>query len=166
MTDFAQKHIFFILFPMLLFYIQIFLYAIIQHNAIDLLLCWIIILTIQHNNKTVLIGSILYLSIMSYLETNIFGISLLYTMPLIILYNYLDEILQIKKIIPYVLLIVAYSIQYLLIWHTQQIIIPINQILEKYAIHCLLLCIANYAFKMVENICTHGIITSEYIKKN
>ena len=105
MTQSQIKNIFFVLLSCLLFFLDITLFALMQHHDIYLLLCMFIALIAHHPQNRALVTPLFLLSAMSYLEINIFGWCLVYIIPTILFENYLDQHLRIKSIIPYFLLI-------------------------------------------------------------
>ena len=117
MTQPQIKNIFFVVTSCLLFFLEIMLFALLQRNEIYLLLCFFIALIIESPQKRTLVMPLFLMSMMSYLEMNIFGWCLVYIMPTIMLANYLDQHLRIKIIIPYCLLAFALCLKMSLMWY-------------------------------------------------
>lgn len=104
MTQRSINTIFFIIASCCLFFIDIVIFACMQQHQIDLLFCCIIVLSSHAWQKRFLAVPLLLLSMLSYLDTNIFGWALLYNIPTIILADYFDQHLHVKWIIPYLTL--------------------------------------------------------------
>jgi len=123
MTQYQIKNIFFICLTFFLFFADIALFALFQQHLLLILNCFVILLLINHYPRCFLMTPILLLALLSYLDDNIFGSSLIYVVPTVFLANYLHEHLQIKSIIPYILLITTIIIkkQSLILMHISHI---------------------------------------------
>ena len=117
MTQSQIKNIFFVLLSCLLFFLELILFAVMQQYEIYLLLCFFIALIVQQPQHRTLVAPLCLMSMMSYLEMNIFGWCLVYIMPTMMLANYLDQHLRIKVIIPYLLITAALCIKMSLGWY-------------------------------------------------
>ena len=107
MTQSQIKHIFFIITSCLLFLLDLALFSLLQHHSLHLLLCFFITLICQHPSNRLLVAPLLLLSLISYLDYEIFGWCLVYLVPTMALARFLDKQLRVKLIIPYLLLIFA-----------------------------------------------------------
>src|SRR3990167_8419594 len=123
MTQSQIKNIFFVLISCLLFFLELILFAIMQQYEIYLLLSFFIALITQQPQHRSLIVPLGLMSMMSYLEMNIFGWCLVYIMPTMMLANYLDQHLRVKVIIPYLLMIAALLVKMGLGWYMHDITI-------------------------------------------
>ena len=125
MTQPQIKNIFFALASCILFFAEIMLFALMQQYTIYPLLCFFIILLVQHTKPHTLVTPLLLMSILSYLDVNIFGWCLVYSIPTIIFANYLDQHLRVKIIIPYLLLTFALYLKIFVAWYGHHIIISL-----------------------------------------
>ncbi|MBV8660727.1 MAG: hypothetical protein JO129_01105 [Candidatus Dependentiae bacterium] len=123
MTQPQIKNIFFVVISSLLFFLEIMLFALLQRYEIYPLFCFFIALLVQSPQKRTLVMPLFLMSLLSYLEINIFGWCLVYIIPTILLANYLDQHLRIKIIIPYCLLIFALCLKMILMWNMDGITI-------------------------------------------
>jgi hypothetical protein len=116
MTQPQIKNIFFVVISCFLFLIEIILFALLQQYDFYLLLCFFITLVIQMRQKRALAAPLFLMSMLSYLEMNIFGWCLVYIMPTMMFANYLDQHLRVKTIIPYTLLTFALCLKMIIAW--------------------------------------------------
>ena len=125
MTQPQIKNIFLILTSCLLFFAEIMLFAVAREYNFYLLLCFFITLLVQVPQKRTFVTPLFLMCILSYLEMNIFGWSLVYILPTIIFANYLDQHVRIKVIIPYLVLTFALCFKMLTAWYMHDINISI-----------------------------------------
>jgi len=125
MTQPQIKNIFLILTSCMLFFVEIMLFALLREYNFYLLLCFFITLLIQAPQKRTLVTPLFLMCILSYLEMNIFGWSLVYIVPTIIFANYLDQHLRVKVIIPYLLITFAVCLKMISAWYMHGITISI-----------------------------------------
>ncbi len=137
MTQSFIKNIFFILISSFIFFIDITLFACMHQHYIDLLFCFFIAIIACNSKKSLFIIPLLFMSLFSYLDTNIFGWSLTYSLPIIIIADYLDQHLHVKWIIPYLLITTGIILKNLL-W-AKTILITIN--LYKILLHMIIVSI-------------------------
>lgn len=130
MTQLQIKNIFILVSSCIFFFIDIMLFAFMQQHQCDLLLCFFIMLIITHRKKRTLIVPLFLLSIISYLDFNIFGWSLIYIMPTMMLAYYLDQNLRVKIIIPFLLLITSLSLKILIAWYTHEVSMSLQTIIQ------------------------------------
>lgn len=112
MTQPSIKNIFFVATSCLLFFIDLMFFACMHQHQVHLLFCFFIILIVIQSQKRSLIAPLVLLSIFSYLDNNIFGWSLVYIIPTMILAQYFDQHLHVKWIIPYLLLTAGLFIKF------------------------------------------------------
>ncbi len=117
MTQPQIKNIFLILTSCMLFFVEIMLFALLREYNFYLLLCFFIALLIQAPQKRTLVAPLFLMCILSYLEMNIFGWSLVYIVPTILFANYLDQHLRVKVIIPYLLITFAVCLKMISAWY-------------------------------------------------
>ena len=132
MTQSQIKNIFFIIVACLLFFVDLMFFALLQRHEVYSLLCFLIILIISKPQNRSLLVPLLLLSMMSYLEMNIFGWCFVYIVPTMFFANYLDQHLRVKIIIPYLVLTFALCTKIFLAWYMHGIAIsflPITQII-------------------------------------
>ena len=125
MTQPQIKNICLILTSCLLFFAEIMLFAVAREYNFYLLLCFFITLLVQVPQKRTFVTPLFLMCILSYLEMNIFGWSLVYILPTIIFANYLDQHVRIKVIIPYLVLTFALCFKMLTAWYMHDINISI-----------------------------------------
>jgi hypothetical protein len=125
MTQPQIKNIFLILTSCLLFFVEIMLFALAREYIFYLVLCFFIALLLQAPQKRTLVTPLFLMCMLSYLEMNIFGWSLVYILPTIIFANYLDQHVRIKIIIPYLVLTFALCFKMLTAWYMHGITISI-----------------------------------------
>ncbi len=125
MTQPQIKNIFLILTSCLLFFVEIMLFALAREYNFYLLLCFFIALLLQAPQKRTLVMPLFLMCMLSYLEMNIFGWSLVYIVPTIIFANYLDQHVRIKIIIPYLVLTFALCFKMLTAWYMHGITISV-----------------------------------------
>lgn len=111
MTQSQIKNRFFILISCLLFFTEISFFSLLHQHILYPLLCFFIIILYRYSATRLLVIPIFLLSLLSYLDHNIFGWNLIYIMPIIFLSKFFYEHLQVKYIIPYLLLIISIVIQ-------------------------------------------------------
>ena len=121
MTQPQIKNIFFAIASCILFFAEIMLCALMQRYEVYLLLCFFIVLLVQRPQKRTLVIPLFLMSILSYLDINIFGWCIVYIMPTIIFSNYLDQHLRVKTIIPYLLITFAVCLKMILAWFMHSI---------------------------------------------
>jgi hypothetical protein len=85
-----------------------------RQHQIDLLFCFLIALVVGKPQKRSLIMPLLLMSIYSYLDANIFGWSMVYILPTIMLADYFDQHLHVKWIIPYLMLTAGIGMKFAL----------------------------------------------------
>lgn len=160
MTQLQIKNIFLIILSCLLFFVELFLFALMQQHQIYLLLIFFIAVVVQHPQKRTLLVPLLSLSVMSYLDIHVFGWCLVYLMPTMVLANYLDQHLRIKIIIPYMLLIFALVLSMVLgcIWY--DIAITLYKATETIGYNILILTL----FLHIGSFFEQKIETSSYFK--
>ena len=141
MTQPFIKNIFFLATSCLLFFIDLIFFASMQQHQIDLLFCFFIVLLITKLKKRYLIWMLFLLSIFSYLDTNIFGWSLLYLIPIIALQDFLDQHLHVKWIIPYSLLTAGLILKFALCLYTKAIALSWVHATEILVYNCICLII-------------------------
>jgi hypothetical protein len=112
MTQPFIKNIFFITVSCILFFLELVFFAGMQQHQFQFLFCFFIILIDKQQQKRFYVAPILLLSILSYLDTNIFGWSLSYVLATMMLADYFDQHLHIKWIIPYLLLTAGLFMQF------------------------------------------------------
>lgn len=117
MTQPQIKNIFLILTSCLLFFVEIMLFALAREYNFYLLLCFFIALLLQAPQKRTLVIPLFLMCMLSYLEMNIFGWSLVYIVPTILFANYLDQHVRIKIIIPYLVLTFALCFKMVTAWY-------------------------------------------------
>ncbi|MGZ6254989.1 MAG: hypothetical protein ACXWL5_03310 [Candidatus Chromulinivorax sp.] len=121
MTEQHLKNIYFFTLTCILFFCDILFFGLLNSNKIYSLLClFIIIISKPHQHRTLLMP-ILLLSILSYLQVNIFGFAIIYLMPTMLIGYFLDQHLQAKFIIPYFLLMYALNLQRVINFYLQSI---------------------------------------------
>lgn len=116
MTQPQIKNIFFAIVSCILFFAEIMLFAIMRRYEVYFLLCFFIILLVQRPQRRTLVMPLFLMSLVSYLDINIFGWCFVYVVPTIIFANYLDQHLRVKIIIPYLLLTFALCLKMILAW--------------------------------------------------
>ncbi len=121
MTQSQIKNIFFALLSCILFFADLMIFALLQRHQIYVLLCFFIVLIVAKAQHRALIIPLFLLSIMSYLETNIFGWCLVYIMPTMLFANYLDQHLRVKVIIPYLLITFTLCTKIILAWYMHDV---------------------------------------------
>lgn len=107
MTQSQIKNRFFLIAPFILFFLELAFFSILQSHVIYLLLCFFILSINIYPSTRLSLLPIFLMSIISYLDYNIFGWSLIYIMPTMALAAYLEKKIQFKIIIPYILLLNA-----------------------------------------------------------
>ncbi|AXK60555.1 hypothetical protein [Candidatus Chromulinivorax destructor] len=107
MTQSQIKNRFFLIVPFILFFLELAFFSILQTHIMYLLLCFFIVSINIYPSTRLSLLPIFLMSIISYLDYNIFGWSLIYIMPTMALAMYLEKQIQLKIIIPYILLINA-----------------------------------------------------------
>lgn len=107
MTQSQIKNRFFLIVPFILFLLELAFFSILQTHIMYLLLCFFIVSINIYPSTRLSLLPIFLMSIISYLDYNIFGWSLIYIMPTMALAMYLEKQIQLKIIIPYILLINA-----------------------------------------------------------
>lgn len=107
MTQSQIKNRFFLIVPFILFFLESAFFSILQTHIMYLLLCFFIVSINIYPSTRLSLLPIFLMSIISYLDYNIFGWSLIYIMPTMALAMYLEKQIQLKIIIPYILLINA-----------------------------------------------------------
>ncbi len=135
MTQQQIKNSFFICLSILIFIVDLSLFAILQQHLLLLLHCFIVLLMAHQYQNRIIFPPLFLLSLLSYLDTNIFGSCLIYMLPTLFLAKYFKEHLQNKTVIPYLLLITSFIIKY---WTLNFIKIP--QLSWQ---HCLMFMIYN-----------------------
>lgn len=123
MTQSQIKNRFFLIAPFILFFLELAFFSILQTHIIYLVLCFFIVSLNIYPSTRLLLLPIFLMSIISYLDYNIFGWSLIYIMPTIALGAYLEKQIQLKIIIPYILFLHALFLKisiacYILLTHT------------------------------------------------
>lgn len=152
MTHSQIKNIFFTLCACLLFFIELSTYATLHRYDFYFQLCFFILLLTNHAQRRTLLAPLLFMSILSYLEVNIFGWSLVYCIPTITIAHFLDQHLRIKIIIPYALLICSFALKLVLGWYLHGIAVSWLHILQ----------IITYNTSII----TIGLAMSSYLEKN
>ena len=104
MTQSQIKNRFFIAVSFILFWIELSMFFLLHKHVLHLLLCFFITIINKHVPTRLLIIPLFLMSLVSYLDYNIFGWSLIYLMPIMLLSKYLDTRVLVKTIIPYILL--------------------------------------------------------------
>lgn len=120
MTDSQIKNIIFIIIAFFLFFIEICLFSLCKSHIFLPTVCMII--TLLSNSYTInnLIFPLFFASLLSYLDTQIAGFSLIYLVPTLLYAKFLDEHLYVKKIIPYLLLLTTLIVHaYAISWITK-----------------------------------------------
>lgn len=107
MTQSQIKNRFFLIVPFILFFLELAFFSILQTHIMYLLLCFFIVSINIYPSTRLSLLPIFLMSIISYLDYNIFGWSLIYIMPTMAFAMYLEKQIQLKIIIPYILLINA-----------------------------------------------------------
>ena len=107
MTQSQIKNIFFALISSIFFLLDLMLFAIMQQHQIYLLLSFFIVFIIQSSQHRTVVAPLFLLSLLSYLDINIFGWCLVYILPTILFAHYLNQNLRMKYIISYILLFTA-----------------------------------------------------------
>lgn len=107
MTQSQIKNRFFLIAPCLLFFMELAIFFLLQSHVIYLLLCFFIASINIYPSTRFSLLPIFLMSLISYLDYNIFGWSLIYLMPTMLLSRYLEKQIQLKIIIPYILLVSA-----------------------------------------------------------
>jgi|GEM_PF-1507160 len=148
MTPSQIKNTCFVLFFIFIFFVELALFAILHTHTFYPLLCFFILLTNKNSSTRVLVSAIFLISLISYLDYNIFGWSLIYIIPIIILAKYFNKQLHIKFIIPYVLLIIGLIIKIVFEYYLLSIHILFQQNLYMlfYNTTLLFCCISIYNF--------------------
>ena len=130
MTQPFIKNIFFIFVVLFCFFFDMLTFSIMQKHALDLLFCLFITLLMHEEKKRYLVLPLGFLCLMSYLETNIFGWSLIYALPTIFLFKYFDQHLRAKWIIPYLLMNIAMFIKIIVNYYMLHIFIEPTTLLQ------------------------------------
>lgn len=107
MTQSQIKNRFFLIAPCLLFFAELALFSILHSHLLFILLCFFIASMNIYPSTRFSLLPIFLMSLISYLDYNIFGWSLIYVMPIMMLALYLEKQIQLKIIIPYLLLVSA-----------------------------------------------------------
>lgn len=121
MTQPQIKNIFFVAISCILFFVEILLFALMQQYNFYLLLCFFIALLTQMPQKRTLVAPLFLMSMLSYLEMNIFGWCLVYIMPTIMFTIYLDQHVRVKVVIPYLALTFALCLKMIAAWYMHSI---------------------------------------------
>lgn len=111
MTQSQIKNTFFIALFILIFFIELALFAILQKHIIYPLLCFFIPIINQRPSTRLIAIAIFLMALTSYLDYNIFGWNLIYIIPIMIVSRYFDKQFHVKFVIPYILLLIALFIK-------------------------------------------------------
>ena len=154
MTEQHLKNIYFFTLACILFFFDIVFFGLCNSNKIYSLLClFIIIISKSHQHRTLLMP-ILLLSILSYLQVNMFGFAIIYLIPTMLIAYFLDQHLQAKFIIPYFLLGYALSLQRVIYFYLESIktsyLFLSTTILYNICLIFILIMITNYFEKKSE----------------
>lgn len=141
MTESQIKNIFFAIISCLLFFCDIILFASMQSCKIHLLLCFFITLINKPYQNRTIVFPLLLLSIFSYLQINIFGWSLTYVIPSMLVTHYLQQHLHVKNVIPYTVLIFALTLQNLLNFYLHAIATSYQNFAYTVAYNCIFITV-------------------------
>lgn len=97
------KNSLFICLSIFIFFIDLALFGFLHHHTLLLLHSFIILLIVDTNKNQFLLFPLFLLCLLSYLDTNMFGSCLIYIIPTLFLTKYVQEQIQIKVIIPYLI---------------------------------------------------------------
>lgn len=111
MTQSQIKNTFFIALFILIFFIELALFAILQKHIFYPLLCFFIPIINLRPSTRLTAAAIFLMALTSYVDYNIFGWNLVYIIPVMILARYFDKQFYVKFVIPYVLLLIAFVIK-------------------------------------------------------
>lgn len=117
------KNIFFFIASWILFFAEMTGYGFMQKYDIYFLLCFFITLTIYNTQKRTIVAPLFLMSVLSYVEMNIFGWCLVYIVPTIMFANYLLQNVRIKIVIPYLLLTFALCLKIIVAYYLHDITI-------------------------------------------
>ena len=151
MTQPFIKNIFFISVSCILFFLDLVFFACMQQHQVDVLFCFFILLIVAKPQKRSLIMPLLLMSIFSYLDVNIFGWSLVYIVPTIMLSDYFDQHLHVKWIIPYLLLTAGLCMKFELNFCMQNIAISSMHATEIIVYNTIALAMLTIIKKWLEN---------------
>jgi len=105
MTQSQIKNRFFLIVPCSLFCIELGMFSLLESHILYPILCFFIISINVYPSTRLLLIPIFFMSLLSYLDYNIFGWSLIYILPIMLLAQYLQKQIHVKIIIPYILLV-------------------------------------------------------------
>lgn len=120
MTQHQIKNSIFVSCSVLIFLLDIVIFAYCRQHIFLLLHCFVIMCISYHHRANRIAIPIFLLCIISYLDYDRFGLPLMYIVPIFLLSKYLDEYVQVKTIIPYALISSSLILQCIIVQNLYQ----------------------------------------------